>query len=121
MCKAFEVNKGLLNSIVLENNGITDSDFAVLLEGLNRQLHIKCIVTKHNEFGEHSLLQVKKLMIRKKPANLDELRIIHCKISPLVTDELITCLAERQAPLSKLSLVSASFNDESFRSLIEFI
>lgn len=45
----------LIRKIVLRNNGITDSGYAVLLEGALKNKNIKSLHLRNNEFQEESL------------------------------------------------------------------
>jgi Ran GTPase-activating protein (RanGAP) involved in mRNA processing and transport len=130
LARGLKANNSLLNTIILENNGLTDLDCSVVLEGLCSQAVVKTIVIKQNEVGEKSLKQLSKLLRRprtyidndpRKPGYLDELRIIDCRISQSTTAELMKQLTTGSCYLSKVSLVNASFNPESAKGLLTFI
>ena len=63
--------------------------FAAILEGLSEQLNFKSVTYKKNSFenlenpaSDLSMAVLVKLIHRPIPYNLDEVRIINCKIAP---------------------------------------
>lgn len=119
--EALQLNRHLLHTIVLDETGLSDAQFAVILEGLQSQETIRAIVSRQNEFAERSFRALQPLLCRKKPKHLQELRLVRCNISQVIVHDLLAELVERNTAVSKLSLVKAHFNDGSFRRLIEFM
>jgi hypothetical protein len=71
-----------LTRIALENNGLRDEDFAVLLEGIGRLFDVKSIIYIKNEFHMKSVEQIEPILtFRNIPYHLEELRLVNCKIS----------------------------------------
>ena len=119
--EALRCNKSLLRNITLDNNGMQDGDMAEILEGLTFQSQCSSLVIKRNEVGEKSLIEIQKLLWKKKPNHLDELRLIGCKCSPITTTNLLEMMMDGTGFIGRLSLVDASLNDQSFRYLIQYI
>ena len=90
--EAFSGNPKLLNSVCLENNGCLDSDFAKIVRGLRHLENIKSITYRRNELGPESLEALRPLLARRKPHNVEVLRIVSCKVSSLVSKGLTEAL-----------------------------
>lgn len=65
LARGLKANDSLLRSVILENNGLTDQDCSVVLEGLCSQAVVKAIVLKQNEVGEKCIEQLSKLLRRR--------------------------------------------------------
>jgi hypothetical protein len=83
--EAIRTFPNILTSIVLSQNGLKDRDCATILEGMTHLKHVKQIVIKHNELLHESVEQLENLLDKAVPFNLEDLRLVSCKISPLVT------------------------------------
>jgi hypothetical protein len=81
--------------------------------------HVKSIVYKLNEFQRASLSAIRPFILRRKPMNLEELRIVNCKIGPSITHDLISELMD--GTVAKLSLVKANMSYSSFYTLCDFV
>ena len=66
----------------------------------------------------HNLIPI---ISKRKPQNLEELRIVNCKISSAVSSELIDALINNSSGLKKVSLVNANITQASFVNLLKFI
>ena len=82
--------------------------------------HVKSIIYKLNEFQRGSLSFIKPLLSRRKPMNLEEIRLVSCKIGGSITHELIDDLMNRST-VSKLSLVKSNMSISSFYALCEYV
>ena len=71
---------------------------------------------KSEEFGIKSMQALKPLLVRPKPADLQVLRIIDCRIPKQVTRELISTLLEGNH-LRVLGLVNTKMSDSSMQEL----
>ena len=78
-----------LTSIMLNKNGLRDADMAAIIEGMNALKESKSLVIKNNEFLQNSFKSLQAILDRPMPTNLEELRIVNCKTSSLVTDQLL--------------------------------
>ena len=67
-----------VSKIVLENNGILDQDFAGLLESINELKSFRSISIKKNELGHQSVHYLEKILQKRVPNHLEELRIEGC-------------------------------------------
>jgi hypothetical protein len=94
-----------LEKLFLESTGTDDKMFAAILEGLVEQTHFKAITYKANALDHLSITCILKMIERPMPSNLDELRIINCKISPAAIKQLVENIT--RSNLRKLSLVKA--------------
>jgi len=54
LCEAFGVNLQILNGITLDENGLSDTDLSMIIEGLSKQMNVKSIIIKANDFGDKS-------------------------------------------------------------------
>lgn len=62
---------------------------AAILEGLQEQLNFKSLTYKKNSLGMKSVNQIAALIKRHQPCNLDEVRIVNCKISSAASQKLL--------------------------------
>jgi len=62
---------------------------SAILKGVLKLKDFKKIIYRYNVFAELSLNQLRILMARKIPNELEELRIENCKIEPAITSHLI--------------------------------
>jgi len=139
LCKALrdatEMFPNLIDSVVLENNGIKDdisstgfidNSLSIILQALNNQTVVKKFVCVSNEFTPKCFYQLHKLLERKSPNNIQELRLSNCKLTRNVTEELLDTLTI-ECQLKKLSLINANISCSmmggtaigSLKSLIE--
>jgi hypothetical protein len=79
--------------------------FAAILEGLVEQTHFKSITYKANALDQLSVACILKMIARPMPSNLDELRIINCRISPPAIKLLVENIT--RSNLRRLALVKA--------------
>jgi len=102
--------KNALTRIVLDNNGIASGDvLSELLQGIASQDDFKSIIIIKNTVDEASASILIEMLKRPFPKNLEELRIVNCKISPVSTHKLLQAVSESQ--LKKLSLSGAQINE----------
>ena len=73
----------------MQNCGLDDDEFSVILEGLCHLKEFKSLSYIQNNFGESSLENCSDLLKRKCPNQLDDLQIINCKIDGKISSELI--------------------------------
>lgn len=86
----FENFKNALTRIVLDNNGITSGDvLSELLQGIASQDDFKSIIIIKNTVDEASTSILIEILKRQFPKNLEELRIVNCKISPVSTYKIL--------------------------------
>jgi Leucine-rich repeat (LRR) protein len=81
---------------------------------------VKSIVYRRNDFQRLSIERIIPLLARKKPQNLEELRIVGCRIGPAITHDLVQELLNG-TNLSKLSLVKTSMSSTSFALLCAYL
>ena len=123
LCKALrdatEMFPNLIDSVVLENNGIKDeigstgfidNSLSIILQALNNQTVVKKFVCVNNAFTPKCFYQLHKLLERKSPNNIQELRLSNCKLTRNVTEELLDTLTI-ECQLKKLSLINANISD----------
>ena len=94
MAEAMKGNPALLHSIMLDSNGLKDDDIQDLLRGMHNLEYVKSIIIKRNELVKVSTIDALiPLLIRGM--NVEELRIINCKIGAAVTHKLAEALVKR--------------------------
>jgi hypothetical protein len=103
--------ESFVNRVLFDNCGITDEQFAGILAACWDLKDFKSIVYRHNEFGMKSAEAILNLTTRRKPYQLEELRINHCKTTPKVVTYLLRELVS-VSYISKLSLVDANLGTE---------
>ena len=87
--QAFRLANDVIEKLLFESTGMDDPMFAAILEGLSDQSNFKSVTYKKNSFenleeplSHLTVSALIKLAKRPVPYNLDEIRIIDCKISP---------------------------------------
>ena len=87
--KAFTLYDDVVEKLLFENTNMDDQMFAAILNGLVDQFNFKSVTYKQNSFenledpiSHWSITALIKLAKRQVPFNLDEIRIINCKINP---------------------------------------
>jgi len=92
-CVAFaetcRFNYNFMSRLVLNNNGLSDSDLAMLLEGLQHMRTISVIDLRKNIVGDQSVRMMSDFMIRSNPRHLQVLRLVDCKMSHPTTLTLL--------------------------------
>lgn len=116
---AFNLHGNVLKSLCLESSGVTDEMLAVILAGLLDQHEFKSFTYKKNQLDTLSVGVLVKLLKRPVPFNLDELRLIDCKIKAMPIQTLQFHLAT--APLRRLALVKAGVDSSTIRYIIELV
>ena len=91
-----------------------------ILLGVNNLKYIKRIIYKDNEFHYESLCALRPILAKQKPHNLEELRLINCKIGASFTHDLLDLLLEGNY-LKKLSLVKINLSIASFYKILRLI
>mmetsp|Transcript_33981 Transcript_33981/g.33125 ORF Transcript_33981/g.33125 Transcript_33981/m.33125 type:complete len:113 (-) Transcript_33981:348-686(-) len=71
LCKAmsqgFKFMGSILNKITLENNGIHDEEFKVVLEGLHLLKDLKSVIYKQNDIRMKSVEALRAIVVRPMP------------------------------------------------------
>ena len=96
----------------MNNNGLTDSSLATLLDGLTHMQTISVIDLRKNCVGEQSVNQMSYFMGRRVPMQLQVLKIVDCKMSHPTTFKLLELIREH-SNLRTLALVHASFDEKN--------
>ena len=55
LAKAFEMFDNYINKVIFDNCGIDDTEFAAILNGINKLKGFNKIVYRYNTFGKESL------------------------------------------------------------------
>lgn len=77
-CQNFDSN--VVNKVLLNNCGISGSQFAEIMGGLSRTEDCKSIVYIKNELDRECLPQLESLLARDYPRHLDELKLVDLKV-----------------------------------------
>ena len=105
-----------ISKVVLDSNKFLDQDFAKLLESISKLKSFRSIIYKKNGLGHQSVDFLERLLARKPPNHLEELRIEDCQIGPSVIESIVDVLSE-DSYVKQLGLVKANMSAETFRSL----
>jgi len=97
-----------------------DESLAKLLKGMQSLDHVKAIIYKNNDFQQLSLSALSPLLTRRKPNNLEELRLVSCRIGGCITHGLIEELLNG-SNIKKLGLVQANMSSVSFKNLCLYV
>jgi hypothetical protein len=103
-----------VNKIVLDRNGISDKQFAIILSKINK---FRKIVYKHNGLGEKSLQQLQPLIQKNY---LEELRVEHCDITVGALEKLLEMINDKNF-LTSFSLVNQKISDDSLQMVCDFV
>ena len=117
--KAFLLYHDLLEKLLLESVGADDQMLAALLDGLKEQVNFKSVTYKKNSLGPLSVKALSVLINRTRPSNLDELRIINCKISTASSELLLESIQGSQ--LRRLALVKCHIDSQLFEHIIALV
>lgn len=91
-----------------------------MIDVMSGMKEMRSIVLKGNEFHEQSLSSLEPILKRGYGNNLEELKLVSCKINPIITSKLITSLADFNK-LKKLSLIECRLQDTDLRNLNSII
>jgi hypothetical protein len=78
-----------VNKCLLDDCGINDFQFSVILNAIAQEREFKKLVYKANEFGKYSLGFLTKILKKKIPNNLEELRLENIQISKDILKDLL--------------------------------
>jgi len=118
--RAMQGDAHLLTQIFIDNCGLTDETCATILDGTYFLESLQSFAIKGQEFGTQSIPKMYRLLDKQFPFQLQELKIIKCRIQPFETEALLDCL-NRQSFIKTLVLMKVSFNTESLKKLCLFI
>ena len=90
-----------------------------IIDGLNKQKYFKSLIIHENELDLLSVDKLTRLFSKKRPENLESLRISHCKMNSTITKELLDNIRKR-CFLRKLELVKVNL-DRNSRELVDVI
>jgi hypothetical protein len=98
----------LIEKLLLEGVGTDDEMLAAILDGLYEQHNFKSVTYKRNTLGNLSVKALARLINRTRPSNLDEVRIINCKISTASSQLLLEEI--QGSKLRRLALVKCNIS-----------
>jgi len=119
LAHAFTLGTKLLQKIVLSGNGLDDPMLATILSGLLHQELFKIFICRRNSIGSNSAIHLSEFFQRKIPKNIDEFRLIECKISSSVIDDLLRGLASSQ--IRKVALAEANINKSNVGHIFDLV
>ena len=82
LVRTFDFNKQFVSRFLFQSCGLSDAHLAILLEGLEKLENVNSLVLKKEEFGVKSVELIRPLIVRPRPYNLQELRLIDCRTPP---------------------------------------
>jgi hypothetical protein len=62
LAKSFDFVEKFINRIILDNCGIDDEEFAIILKGVKEIKDFKKIIYRRNIFNKNSLVEIKSLL-----------------------------------------------------------
>lgn len=101
---------------MLDNCGASDSDLALVVEGLGELRKAKMIAIKNMEVGPRCLEALTVLLQRHTPWNLEELRLEKCKISNGTMQSLLQTIGSHSHLLT-LSITAHQFSEQNLQLL----
>jgi translation elongation factor EF-Ts len=104
----------------LDNLRLSDLDFAKILKSISELKSFKSLIYRQNEFGVYSEEYLSKIINKKVPNHLEELRIENCRVNLDAMESLITTISE-QGSLRQLALVQAKMTAETFGILGSYL
>ena len=114
LCKAFlkavKMCPDLLENVYFEDNLLTDKTLGMLMEGVTHFQNMRKITIKNNEVLDNVVKHLDSIIKRPFPNNLNELRIMNVKTSPLIMTSLINNLKDL-CLLKKIALVGCHLSD----------
>jgi len=115
--QAFLLYNHVVEKLFMESTGTQDDSFARVLEGLAEQHGFKTLCYKKNDLGPRSVAAILALVRRPLPHNLDELRIVNCRVSASAIQTLLQGLPSTN--LRKLTLVKTGLRGSLLDYVIE--
>lgn len=92
---------------------------AILLKGLLKQLGFKALTCKKSNLDVQAISVIVELLQRPFPQNLEELRIINCKVKPVVIEKLLAPIPDTR--LRRLALVGAGMDTKTLARILELL
>lgn len=105
----------------LENCGIDDEEFSLLIEGFVALKGLQQLFYKENVFGQDALNALQPLLLKSFPNNLQTLKLVKVHTSEIYTSELLKFLAEESPQLSSLSLVQMKLEPCQMQQIVNFL
>lgn len=84
----------LVNRLLLANNGINGDQLAEIITGMAKLREFKSLIYKQNGLNQNSLMAMRPVFEKRLPLQLEELKLIDCKILPKHIIELMGNLLE---------------------------
>ena len=81
-----------------------------IVDALNQQKYFKSLIIHENELNSASIEKIAKLFNKRKPENLESLRLSHCRLNTKLAQELCDSL-KRRCFLRKLELVNCNLKE----------
>ena len=89
--------------IVLDNNHLVDKQLSRMIESFTRLRDFKSLIVRKNAFDMECVNSIAPLILKRRPYNLDELKISNCKTSANAIDTLLELLC-KESYIDKLCL-----------------
>ena len=89
--------------IVLDNNHLVDKQLSRMIESFTRLRDFKSLIVRKNAFDMECVKSIAPLILKRRPYNLDELKISNCKTSANAIDTLLELLC-KESYIDKLCL-----------------
>ena len=119
---AFMTFKDIAISFVLNNNNLSDEGFSYLLRGISTLKTVNSLKIEKNSFGPQSLQSLKIILNRKVSSySIKKLHFKDCKLTPQITQELLTHLSSRKNFIESLHLINCNINSCNYKDLGDVI
>ena len=98
--------------IVLDNNHLVDKQLSRMIESFTRLRDFKSLIVRKNAFDMECVKSIAPLILKRRPYNLDELKISNCKTSANAIDTLLELLC-KESYIDKLCLQGITFSNKT--------
>ena len=100
-----------LREINLDDNGLKDGEFSIILQALNKQKLLQKVSYVNNEIGDKSVRQIAKLIGAETEADVCDLRLTAIICTKKALLDLLEAVSNAHHRLTKLRISSIALND----------
>ena len=93
---------------------------AEIISGMAKLREFKALIYKQNGFNSNSIIALRPVFEKRIPLQMEELKIVDCKIFPKHIIELIDSML-KLSQLKRFALVGAKHSVESFEKIVMYV
>ena len=75
----------IMDAVNLTDNSVKDEELAILLRGFANLTELRKVIIKDNDFQSQSIELLAEILNKPFPNNLEELRLVSLRTSPLIS------------------------------------